>query len=140
MTSSAIRSFQSREKASITLWPMPNGQEKRGYGCKSTLDLPLSNAMELMIDRYFCEALGVIVAIGLLIAGAILLEYCQMSLLGNFQAAGFSLIPSMNLVPRTTSASSGDPFNDRQPFDADSISLNTIVRHAARVPLPLVLS
>ncbi len=59
---------------------------------------------------------------------------------GDFQAAGFSLIPSMNLVPRTTSASSGDPFNDRQPFDALSISLKTIVRHAVRVPLPLVLS
>jgi hypothetical protein len=59
---------------------------------------------------------------------------------GDFQAAGFSLIPSMNLVPRTTSASSGDPFNDRQPLDALSISLNTIVRHAALVPLPLVLS
>src|SRR3954463_12787267 len=67
-------------------------------------------------------------------------EYCQMSLMGNFQAAGFSLIPSMNLVPRTTSVSNGDPFNDRQPFDADSINLNTIVRHAVRVPLPLVLS
>ncbi len=69
-----------------------------------------------------------------------ILGYCQMSLMGNFQAAGFSLIPSMNLVPRTTSASSGDPFNDRQPFDALSISLKTIVRHAVRVPLPLVLS
>ncbi len=39
------------------------------------------------------------------------------------QAAGFSLMPSMKTVPFTTSASSGDPFNDRQPFDADSISL-----------------
>jgi hypothetical protein len=51
-----------------------------------------------------------------------------------------SLIPSMNLIPRTTSVSSGEPFNDRQPFDAPSISSNTIVRHAALVPLPLVLS
>ena len=59
---------------------------------------------------------------------------------GDFQAAGFSLIPSTNMVPLTTSASSGDPFNDRHPFDALSISLNTIVRHAARLPLPLVLS
>jgi hypothetical protein len=59
---------------------------------------------------------------------------------GEFQAAGFSLIPSMNLIPRTTSVSSGEPFNDRQPFDALSISLNTIVRHATRLPLPLVLS
>ena len=63
-----------------------------------------------------------------------------MSLMENFQAAGFSLIPSMNLIPRTTSASSGDPFNDHQPLDALSINLNTIVRHAVRVPLPLVLS
>jgi hypothetical protein len=39
------------------------------------------------------------------------------------QAAGLSLMPSVNLVPRTTSASSGDPFNDRQPFEALSISL-----------------
>jgi predicted transposase YbfD/YdcC len=59
---------------------------------------------------------------------------------GDFQAAGFSLIPSMYLVPRTTSASSGEPFNDRQPFDALSISLKTIVRHAVLVPLPFVLS
>ena len=56
-----------------------------------------------------------------------------------FQAAGFSLMPSMNLVPRTTSARSGDPFKDRQPFDALRISLNTIVRHATRLALPLVL-
>lgn len=55
---------------------------------------------------------------------------------GEFQAAGFSLIPSMNLIPRTTSVSSGEPSNDRQPFDALSISLNTIVRHAVLVPLP----
>ena len=59
---------------------------------------------------------------------------------GDFQAAGFSLMPSMKTVPLTTSASSGEPFNDRQPFDALSISLNTIVRHATRLPLPLVLS
>jgi hypothetical protein len=56
------------------------------------------------------------------------------------QAAGFSLMPSMKTVPLTTSASSGLPFNDRQPFDAVSISLNTIVRHAERLPLPFVLS
>ena len=66
--------------------------------------------------------------------------YGQELCLGIFQAAGFSLMPSMNLVPRTTSASSGDPFNDRQPFDALSINLNTIVRHATRPPLPLVSS
>ncbi len=56
------------------------------------------------------------------------------------QAAGFSLMPSMKTVPLTTSASSGLPFNDRQPFDAVSISLNTIVGHAERLPLPFVLS
>ena len=33
-----------------------------------------------------------------------------------------------------------EPFNDRQPFDAASISLNTIVRHATRLPLSFVLS
>jgi hypothetical protein len=59
---------------------------------------------------------------------------------GMTQAAGFSLMPSVNLVPRTTTASSGYPFNDRQPFEALSINLNTIARHAVRVPLPLVLS
>ena len=59
---------------------------------------------------------------------------------GIFQAAGFSLMPSLKTVPLTTSTRSGDPFNDRQPFDALSISLNTIVRHATRLPLPLVLS
>src|SRR5690349_9472718 len=45
------------------------------------------------------------------------------------QAAGFSLMPSMKTTPFTTSTSSGDPFNGRRPFDADSIRLNTIVRH-----------
>ena len=34
----------------------------------------------------------------------------------------------------------GKPFNDRQPFDALSISLNTTVRHAALLSLPFVLS
>ena len=57
-----------------------------------------------------------------------------------FQAAGLSLMPSLKTVPLTTSTRSGEPFNDRQPFDALSISLNTIVRHATRLPLPLVLS
>ena len=55
------------------------------------------------------------------------------------QAAGFSLMPSMKTVPLTTSASSGLPFNDRHPFDAVSISLNTIVRHAERRPVALGL-
>ena len=59
---------------------------------------------------------------------------------GIFQAADFSLMPSLKTVPFTTSIRSGDPFNDRQPLGALSISLNTIVRHATRLPLPLVLS
>lgn len=67
-------------------------------------------------------------------------EYGQELWTGVFQAAGFSLMPSMKTTPFTTSDNSGEPFNDRHPFDALSISLNTIVRHAARLPLPLVLS
>ena len=59
-----------------------------------------------------------------MILGGYLQELC----LEILQAAGFSLMPSMKTVPLTTSASSGLPFNDRQPFDAVSISLNTIVR------------
>jgi hypothetical protein len=66
--------------------------------------------------------------------------YGQELCLANSQAAGFSLMPSMKTVPLMTSASSGEPFNDRQPFDAASISLETIARHAARLPFPLVLS
>jgi hypothetical protein len=46
----------------------------------------------------------------------------------------------MKTVPLMTSASSGEPFNDRQPFDAASISLKTVARHAARLPIPFVLS
>ena len=34
----------------------------------------------------------------------------------NFQAAGFSLMPSMKTVPLMTSARSGEPFNARQPL------------------------
>ena len=49
--------------------------------------------------------------------------YSQELCLENSQAAGFSLMPSMKIVPLMTSASSGEPFNDRQLFDADSISL-----------------
>src|SRR5690348_5591660 len=66
--------------------------------------------------------------------------YLQELCLENLQAAGFSWMPSMKIVPLMTSASSGEPFNDRQPFDALSISLKTIARHAARLPFPLVLS
>src|SRR5512135_2776006 len=68
------------------------------------------------------------------------LGYLQELCLEIFQAAGFSLMPSMKTTPLTISASSGEPFNERQPFDALSISLNTIVRHATRLPLPFVLS
>lgn len=38
-----------------------------------------------------------------------------------------------------TFVSSGDPLSSRQPFEADSINLKTIVKHAEREPLPLVL-
>jgi hypothetical protein len=43
--------------------------------------------------------------------------------LENSQAAGFSWMLSIKTVPLMTSAGSGDPFNDRQLFDADPISL-----------------
>src|SRR4051812_19517832 len=60
---------------------------------------------------------------------------------GCFQAAGFSCItPSMKITPLITSGSSLDPFKARHPFEADSISLYTIVRHADRLPLPFVLA
>jgi putative transposase len=49
--------------------------------------------------------------------------YGQELCLENSQAAGFSRMPSMKTVPLITSDSSGEPFNDRQLFDADSISL-----------------
>src|SRR5579883_1554659 len=60
--------------------------------------------------------------------------YCQELCLEDSQAAGFSGMPSMKTVPLMTSASSGEPFKDRQLFDADSISLETIARPAARLP------
>ena len=59
---------------------------------------------------------------------------------GDSQAAGCFLTPSTKTVPLTTSGRSVEPFNVRHFLDADSISLNTIVRHAVRLPLPLVLS
>jgi hypothetical protein len=40
---------------------------------------------------------------------------------GVFQAAGFSLMPSMKTTPFTTLDNSGEPLNDRHPFDALSI-------------------
>src|SRR5262249_32146999 len=64
----------------------------------------------------------------------------QGSCLDKLQATGSSRMPSMKTVPLMTSASSGEPFNDRQLFDALSISLKTIARHADRLPFPLVLS
>ena len=59
---------------------------------------------------------------------------------GDSLGGGFLLDAVDENRPLTTSASSDLPFNDRQPFDAVSISLNTIVRHAERLPLPFVLS
>lgn len=50
------------------------------------------------------------------------------------------LIPSAKGTPAITSFRSVEPFNARQRFEALSINLNTIVRHATRLPLPLVLS
>jgi hypothetical protein len=60
--------------------------------------------------------------------------------LDNLQAAGFCWNPSMKIVPLMTSANSGEPLKDRKPYDAASLSLKTIARHAARLPSPLVLS
>jgi hypothetical protein len=56
------------------------------------------------------------------------------------QAASFTSIPSTNFTPRIASFRRLDPFNNLHFFDAASISLKTIVRHAARLPLPLVRS
>ena len=58
---------------------------------------------------------------------------------GKSQAAWGCLIPSTKTAPAITSLISSDPFNVLHFFDALSISLNTIVRHAVRVPLPFVL-
>jgi hypothetical protein len=59
---------------------------------------------------------------------------------GEFQAAWDCFTPSTKVTPTITSLKSVDPFNARQRFDALSISLNTIVRHAVRLPLPFVLT
>ena len=53
------------------------------------------------------------------------------------QAASLTSIPSTNLAPETTAWRRGEPFEERQPFEALSIRLNTIARHAVRLPLPL---
>ena len=50
-----------------------------------------------------------------------------------------SFSPSTNKTPLMTSASSDEPFSARHRVNADSISLNTIVRHACRVPEPFVI-
>lgn len=60
--------------------------------------------------------------------------------MGMIQATALTSIPSTNFTPEMTAWSRGDPFNDRQLLEAPSISLNTIVRQALRLPLPLVLS
>ena len=49
-------------------------------------------------------------------------------------------MPSANTTPAITSRISSDPFRHRHFFDALSVSLNTMVRQAKRLPLPLVLS
>ena len=59
---------------------------------------------------------------------------------GLIQAASLTSIPSTNFAPEITAWRRADPFNDRQLFDALSISLKTIVRHAVRLPLPFVFS
>jgi hypothetical protein len=59
---------------------------------------------------------------------------------GEFQAAWDCFTPSTKVTPAITSLKSVDPFNARQLLDALSISLNTIVRHAVRLPLPFVLA
>ncbi len=57
-----------------------------------------------------------------------------------FQAALSCFSPSRKTTPAITSASSAAPFRARQRFDADPISLNTMVKLASLVPLPLVFS
>jgi hypothetical protein len=59
---------------------------------------------------------------------------------GEFQAAWDCFTPSTKVTPAITSLKSVDPFNARQLFDALSISLNTMLRHAVRLPLPFVLA
>jgi hypothetical protein len=50
--------------------------------------------------------------------------YCQLSLTGISQAAGFSCFtPSTKMTPWMISGRSFEPFNERHLFDADSISL-----------------
>src|SRR5512147_2988872 len=59
--------------------------------------------------------------------------YCQILWMTVFQAAGFSCFtPSIKTTPAVTSGRSFEPFKARHPFEADSINLYTIVRHADR--------
>jgi hypothetical protein len=55
------------------------------------------------------------------------------------QAALVCSTPSTNRTPAMTFESSAEPLSNRQPFEADSIRLNTIVIHAEREPPPFVL-
>ncbi len=48
---------------------------------------------------------------------AISWRHLQELCFGILQAAGFSSISSLKTITSTTSASSGEPFNDRQPSD-----------------------
>src|SRR4051812_11332158 len=66
--------------------------------------------------------------------------YCQILWMTVSQAAGFSFFtPSLKTTPSIPSGRSFEPFKARHPVEADSINLYTIVRHADRLPLPLVL-
>ena len=49
-------------------------------------------------------------------------------------------IPSTNFAPEVTAGRRAEPFNVRQFLDALSISLKVIVRHATRLPHPLVFA
>ena len=67
------------------------------------------------------------------------LSYGQKSLMAHDQAAAFSgFSPSTKRMPARTSGSSLAPFSVRQLRAALSHSLNTIAKHAARLPLPFV--
>ena len=64
-------------------------------------------------------------------------RYLQELCFGILRAAGFSSIPSLKTLTSSTSASSGEPFNDRQPSDTLLIRSKTIARHP-RLPFPSV--
>ena len=54
---------------------------------------------------------------------------------------GFGLLHPIDKprTPAITFDNSGEPFNSRHAFAADSINLKTIVKHADWEPLPFVL-